>query len=165
MIAQGALSLTFSPVHTVDYYINLADQYIERGAEEICIKDMAGIGRPVKIVAGIRKRHPKILIQYHGHSTPGLSIASSLEAARNGADIIDVGMEPLSWGTGHADLLAVHAMLKDAGFSIPDINMNAYMEVRGMTQSFVDDFLGYYINDRNRFMNSHFHNMSRMYRL
>lgn len=157
MIAQAALSLTHSPLHTVDYYIELADDYIELGAEEICIKDMAGIGRPVsvgKIVKGIRQRHPKILIQYHGHSTPGFSIVSSLEAARNGADIIDVGMEPLSWGTGHADLLTVHAMLEDAGFSVPKINTKAYMEVRSLTQEFIDDFLGYYINARNRFMNS-----------
>ena len=157
MIAQGALSLTVSPVHTVEYYIKLADQYIEKGAQEICIKDMAGIGRPAsvgRIVKGIRERHPEIIIQYHGHSTPGFSIASSLEAARAGADIIDVGMEPLSWGTGHADLLAVHAMLKDAGFLVPDINMKAYMEVRKLTQEFVDDFLGYYIAPRNRYMNS-----------
>lgn len=157
MVAQGALSLTHSPIHTVDYYVNLADQFIERGAQEICLKDMAGIGRPVSIgliVKGIRKRHPKMIIQYHGHSTPGFSAASSLEAARNGADFIDVGIEPLSWGTGHADLLTMHAMLKDAGFSIRDIDMNAYMEVRALTQEFIDDFLGYFINARNRKMNS-----------
>lgn len=157
MIAQGALSITHSPVHTVDYYVNLADQYIELGAEEICIKDMAGIGRPVsigKMVKRIKKRHPKMLVQYHGHSTPGFSVASSLEAARAGADIIDVGMEPLSWGTGHADLLTIHEMLKDAGFSLPDINTQAYMAARSLTQEFIDDFLGYYINPQNRYMNS-----------
>jgi len=157
MIAQAALSLTHSPVHTVDYYIDLADKYIDLGAEEICIKDMAGIGRPVsigKITKGIRERHPDIIIQYHGHSTTGFSIVSALESARNGADIIDVGMEPLSWGTGHADLLTVHAMLDDAGFSVADINNEAYMETRAMTQEFIDDFLGYFINPRNRFMNS-----------
>ncbi len=157
MIAQGALSLTYSPVHNVDYYINLADQYIECGAEEICIKDMAGIGRPAsigKIIKGIRDRHPDIIIQYHGHSTPGFSVASSLEAARNGADYIDVGMEPLSWGTGHADLLTIHEMLRDAGFKVADINMDAYMEVRRLSQAFMDDFLGLYINPTNRRMNS-----------
>jgi len=157
MIAQAALSLTHSDLHTVAYYKQLADSYIELGAQEICIKDMAGIGRPVsigKITKGIRERHPDIIIQYHGHSTPGLSIASSLEAARNGADIIDVGMEPLSWGTGHADLISVHAMLKDAGFTLPDINMKAYMEVRKLSKEFIDDFLGAYINPQNRYLNS-----------
>jgi len=157
MIAQGALSLTFSPIHTVDYYINLANQYLAAGAQEICIKDMAGIGRPVsigKIVAGIKANHPEVTIQYHGHSTPGFSVVSALEAARAGADIIDVGMEPLSWGTGHADLLTVHAMLKDAGFHVADIDMSAYMEVRRLSQKFMDDYLGYFINDQNRKMNS-----------
>lgn len=157
MIAQGALSITVSPVHTVDYYINLADQYIDKGAEEICIKDMAGIGRPVsigKIIKGIRERHPDITITYHGHSTTGFAIVSALEAARNGADIIDCGMQPLSWGTGHCDLLSIHAMLKDAGFVLKDINMDAYMEVRSQTQKIIDNSLGYYINKQNRFLNS-----------
>ena len=153
MIAQGALSITHSPLHTVDYFIQLADQYIDLGAEEICVKDMAGVGRPAsigKIIYGIRQRHPNITIQYHGHSTPGFSVATSLEAARSGVDIIDVGMEPLSFGTGHADLLTIYAMLTDAGFQVADIDMKAYMEVRSLTQSFIDDFLGYYINPINR---------------
>ena len=157
MIAQAALSLTYSEVHTVEYYTNLANTLIELGADEICVKDMAGIGRPVylgKLVANIKTQNPNILVTYHSHSGPGLSMASILEVARAGADYIDVAMEPLSWGTGHADLLAVHAMLKDAGFKVPDINMKAYMKVRELTQSFIDDFLGYYINPRNRMMNS-----------
>ncbi len=156
MIPQGCLCITFSPIHTVDYYIKLADTLIDYGAEEICIKDMAGIGRPVsvgKMIKGIKERHPDTIVQYHGHSTPGFSVATSLEAARAGADYIDVGMEPLSYGTGHADLLTIHEMLRDAGFSLPDINMDAYMEVRSLTQEFIDDFLGYYINERNRKMN------------
>ena len=157
MIAQAALCITHSPIHTVGYYVKLADQYIERGAQEICVKDMAGIGRPVsigKIVRGIKERHPKVIIQYHGHSTPGFSVVSSLEAARAGAEIIDVGIEPLSWGTGHADLLTIHAMLEDAGFKLPPINMEAYMHARKLSNAFIDDFLGYYINPLNRQMSS-----------
>ena len=157
MIAQGAVSITHSPIHTVDYFVGLADRFIELGAQEIAIKDMAGIGRPTtigKIIKGIRERHPKIIIQYHTHSTPGFAVASTLEAAKNGADIVDVGIEPLSWGTGHADLITIHEMLKDAGFSLPDINMSAYMDTRSITKSFIDEFLGYYISPSNRNMNS-----------
>lgn len=157
MIAQAALSITYSPIHTVDYYFKLAAELIDHGADEIAIKDMAGIGRPAslgKLVSKIKAQYPKTPVQYHAHSTPGFSAASILEVARAGADIVDVGMEPLSWGTGHADLLTVHAMLQDAGFSVPPINMDAYMEARSLTQEFIDDFLGYYINARNRFMNS-----------
>lgn len=157
MISQAALSLTVSPIHTVEYYTTLADTLIEMGADEICVKDMAGVGRPAsigKIIKNIKARHPQIPVQYHGHAGPGFQMASILEAAYAGADFIDVGMEPLSWGTGHADVLAVQAMLKDAGFNVPDINMKAYMKVRSLTQKYMDDFLGYYIDPKNRVMNS-----------
>ncbi len=157
MIAQAALSLTYSKVHTVESYVQLADTLIKGGADEICLKDMAGIARPAwlgKIVEGIKKLHPDIPMQYHSHSGPGFAMASILEVCRAGVEYVDVAMEPLSWGTGHVDLLAVQAMLKDAGFDVPEINMDAYMKVRSLTQSFIDDFLGYYINPQNRYMNS-----------
>tara|TARA_B100000579_G_scaffold424734_1_gene429531 strand:- start:3729 stop:5552 length:1824 start_codon:yes stop_codon:yes gene_type:complete len=157
MISQSCLCITHSKIHTVDYYINLAKELIELGTDEIAIKDMAGIGRPSslgKIVKGIKKYNPNIIIQYHGHSGPGFSVASSLEVARCGADIIDVSMEPLSWGTTHADLLTVHEILQDDGFKVKDINRKAYMEVKSLTQEFIDDYLGLYINPKNRLMNS-----------
>ncbi len=157
MISQAALCITVSPIHTVEYFVSLADRYVDLGAEELCVKDMAGIGRPAsigRIVKGIKERHPDLLVQYHAHSTPGFSVASALEAARAGAEIIDVGMEPLSWGTGHADLLTIHAMLTDAGFSIPDVKMEAYMEARRLSQTFIDEFLGLYIDPENRYLNS-----------
>lgn len=157
MISQCCLCITYSPIHTVEYYTDLAFKLIEAGADEICIKDMAGIGRPVslgKIVAAIKAKYPDITIQYHSHAGPGFSMASILEVCQAGCDFIDVGMEPLSWGTAHADVLAVQAMLKDAGFIVPEINMEAYMEVRSLVQGMMDDFLGYYIPSRNRLMNS-----------
>ena len=156
MISQCALSITHSPIHTVEYYVNMAKQLIELGADEICIKDMAGIGRPVslgKIVAGI-KAIKDIPVQYHSHAGPGFSMASILEVCEAGCDYVDVGMEPLSWGTGHADVITVQAMLKDAGFQVPEINMEAYMKVRSLVQEFMDDFLGLYISPKNRLMNS-----------
>ena len=88
MIAQAALSLTYSEVHTVKYYINMAEELITAGADEICLKDMAGIGRPVslgKIVNAIKDAHPNILVTYHGHSGPGFAPVSILEVARAGA--------------------------------------------------------------------------------
>ncbi len=157
MISQCCLCITHSPIHTVEYYTNLAYTLIEKGADEICIKDMAGIGRPHslgQIVANIKKKYPDIPVQYHSHAGPGLNMASILEVCEAGCDYIDVGMEPLSWGTGHADILAVQAMLKDAGFIVPEINMTAYMKVRSLVQEFMDDFLGYYISPKNRMMNS-----------
>lgn len=156
MISQCSLCITYSPIHTVEYYLNIAKQLIEAGADEICIKDMAGIGRPVflgKLVEGIKKIK-NIPIQYHSHAGPGFNMASILEVCKAGCDYIDVGMDPLSWGTGHADIISVQAMLKDAGFKVAEINMSAYMKVRSMIQEFMDDFLGLYISPRNRLMNS-----------
>jgi len=157
MIPQATMCITYSDVHTAEYYINMSEQLIAAGAEEICLKDMAGIGRPVmlgKIVKAIKTSHPDIIVQYHGHSGPGFSVASMLEVAKAGVDYLDVAMEPLSWGMVHPDVITIQAMLKDAGFKVPEINMKAYMEARRLTQSFVDDFLGYFIDDRNKFMTS-----------
>lgn len=157
MISQAALSITHSPVHTVEYYMGLVDKLVEFGADEIALKDMAGVGRPAtlgKLVYEIKKKYPHIIIQYHGHTGPGLSMASTLEVAKAGADVIDTAMEPLSWGMVHPDVISVQAMLKDAGFLVKDINMNAYMEARSLTQSFIDDFLGLYINPKNKISTS-----------
>lgn len=157
MTAQGTLCITTSPVHTLEYYTNIADQLIEAGAEEICLKDMAGIGQPAllgKLTRAIKEKHPEILIEYHGHSGPGLSMASILEVCENGADIIDTAIEPLSWGKVHPDVISVQSMLKNEGFDVPEINMNAYMKARAMTQEFIDEWLGYFINPQNKIMSS-----------
>lgn len=157
MTAQGTLCITTSPVHTLEYYAHLADQEIEAGAEEICLKDMAGIGQPVflgKLTKMIKEKHPDIIIEYHGHSGPGLSMASILEVCNNGADVIDTAIEPLSWGKVHPDVISVQSMLKHAGFDVPEINMDAYMQARALTQEFIDDWLGYFINPQNKFMSS-----------
>jgi len=81
-------------------------------------------------------------------------MASMLEVAKAGVDIVDVAMEPLSWGMVHPDVITVQAMFKDAGFKVKEINMKAYMEARSMTQSFIDDFLGLFIDPGNKVMTS-----------
>ena len=157
MTPQATLCITNSPIHTAEYYANIADQLIEAGAPEICLKDMAGIGQPAmlgKLTKMIKDKHPEVIIQYHGHSGPGLSMASILEVCRNGADVIDTAIEPLSWGKVHPDIISVQSMLKNAGFDVPEINMEAYMEARKLTQEFIDDFLGYFMNPGNKLMSS-----------
>ena len=157
MISQAALSITNSPIHTVEYYMSLVDKLAEFGADEICLKDMAGIGRPTflaELTKRIKTKYPKLIVQYHGHSGPGFSPASMLEVARAGADYIDVAVEPLSWGKVHPDVITIQQMLKADGFLVKDVNMDAYMEVRSLTQEFIDDFLGYWINPSNAKMTS-----------
>ena len=157
MISQAALSITHSPIHTVEYYMGVVDHLVEYGTDEICLKDMAGIGRPTdlgRLVSEIKKKYPHIKVQYHGHCGPGFSPASMLEVARAGAEYIDVAVEPLSWGKIHPDVITIQQMLKADGFLIKDVNMDAYMEVRSLTQEFIDDFLGYWIGKTNSQMTS-----------
>ena len=157
MISQVALSITNSPVHTVDYYMGVVDKVVEYGCDEICLKDMAGVGRPTflaELTARIKKKYPHIAVQYHGHSGPGFSPASMLEVARAGADFLDVAVEPLSWGKVHPDVITVREMLRVDGFQVKDLNMDAYMEVRSLNQRFIDEFLGYWIDPNNAQMSS-----------
>lgn len=157
MTPQGTLCITTSPVHTIEYYCKLADEEIAAGAEELCLKDMAGIGQPAflgELTRRIKEKHPDVILEYHGHSGPGLSMASMLEVAKNGMDILDVAIEPLSWGKVHPDVISVQSMLKNAGFDVPEINMDAYMKARAMTQEFIDEWLGYFINPQNKYMSS-----------
>ncbi len=157
MTPQATLCITTSPIHTAEYYAAIADKLIEAGAPEICLKDMAGIGQPAmlgKLTKMIKDKHPEIIIEYHGHSGPGLSMASVLEVCKNGADVIDTAIEPLSWGKIHPDVISVQSMLKHYGFDVPEIDMDAYMEARKLTQEFIDDFLGYFMNPANKLMSS-----------
>jgi Pyruvate/oxaloacetate carboxyltransferase len=65
MISQVALSITHSPIHTVEYYMDIVDKVVEYGADEIALKDMAGIGRPVflgKLVKAIKDKYPHIKV-------------------------------------------------------------------------------------------------------
>lgn len=157
MTPQATLCITTSPIHTVEYYSGIADQLVAAGATEICLKDMAGIGQPAmlgQLTRSIKEKHPDVIIQYHGHSGPGLSMASILEVCNNGADVIDTAIEPLSWGKVHPDIISVQSMLKNEGFEVDEINMNAYMQARTLTQEFIDDWLGYFINPGNKLMSS-----------
>lgn len=157
MISQVALSITHSPVHTVEYYMGVVDKVVEYGCDEICLKDMAGVGRPTflaELTSCIKKKYPKLIVQYHGHTGPGFSPASMLEVARAGADYLDVAVEPLSWGKIHPDVITIREMMRADGFLVKDLNMDAYMEVRRLTQKFIDDFLGYWINPANHLMSS-----------
>lgn len=81
-------------------------------------------------------------------------MASMLEVAKNGGDILDVAIEPLAWGMVHPDVISVQSMLKHAGFDVPEINMDAYMKARAMTQEFIDEWLGYFINPKNKISSS-----------
>ncbi len=98
---QIALSYTTSPVHTVDYYVQLAKEVEEMGADSICIKDMAGVLLPddaYELVTKL-KANTKLPLELHGHCTGGIGELTYMKAIEAGIDIIDTALSPLSGGT------------------------------------------------------------------
>ena len=98
---QIALSYTTSPIHTVDYYVNLAKEVEAMGADSLCIKDMAGVLLPevaYELVSKL-KQTVKMPIELHSHCTGGIMEVTYLRAIEAGVDIIDTALSPLSGGT------------------------------------------------------------------
>lgn len=99
--AQVAISYTLSEVHTLDYWVKLAKQIEEMGANSICIKDMAGLLVPYEAerLVGALKGAVSLPIQLHTHYTSGVGAMTYLKAVEAGCDIIDTAMSPFSMGT------------------------------------------------------------------
>ncbi len=100
--AQVAISYTISDVHTIDYYVKLAKEIEEMGANSICIKDMAGLLVPyqaAELVGALKEAVPNLPIQLHTHYTSGVASMTYLKAIEAGCDIIDTAMSPFAMGT------------------------------------------------------------------
>ena len=98
---QIALSYTTSPVHTIDYFVNLAKEVEAMGADSICIKDMAGVLLPndaYELVSKIKKE-TSIPLELHTHCTGGIAEMTLMKAIEAGVDIVDTALSPLSGGT------------------------------------------------------------------
>lgn len=112
---QIALSYTTSPVHTIDYYINLAKEVEKMGADSLCIKDMSGILLPNDAYNLIKalKQNTCLPINLHGHATAGIMEATYLKAIEAGVDIIDTALSPLSGGTSQIATESMYHILKN----------------------------------------------------
>lgn len=98
---QAAISYTISPVHDIAYFVRLAKEYENCGADSICIKDMAGLLVPYeaeKLVKELKKT-VKVPIQLHTHYTSGVASMTYLKAIEAGVDIVDCALSPLAMGT------------------------------------------------------------------
>jgi len=102
--AQGTISYTVSPVHTVDLWVDLGRQIEDMGAHSICIKDMAGLLDPYSAFELVTrlKDAVSIPIHLHCHATTGLSIPTLLKAAEAGVDVVDTATSPMSMTYGHS---------------------------------------------------------------
>ena len=120
---QIALSYTTSPVHTVEYYVNLAKEIEKMGADSICIKDMAGVLMPndaYKLISALKK-NTKLPIELHSHCTAGLCEMTYLKAIEAGVDIVDCALSPLSGGTSQPCTEALNLALRGTEYD-PKLN-------------------------------------------
>ena len=123
---QIALSYTTSPIHTVDYYVELAKEIEKMGADSICIKDMAGVLLPedaYELVSRL-KASVKLPIELHGHCTGGIMEMTYRKAIEAGVDIIDTALSPLSGGTSQPSTEAFQYALEGTEFD-PKLNVEA----------------------------------------
>jgi oxaloacetate decarboxylase alpha subunit len=113
--AQGAMSYTVSPVHTIDLWVDLGRQIEDMGAHSICIKDMAGLLTPnvaFELVTRL-KQAVEIPIHMHCHATTGMSTATCLKAAEAGIDRVDGAISSMSLTYGHSATESLVAILDE----------------------------------------------------
>ena len=139
---QIALSYTTSPVHTIDYYVSLAKEIEQLGADSICIKDMAGVLTPedaTKLVKALKKEI-KLPLELHSHSTAGVCEMTYMAAIKAGVDIVDTSMSPLSNGTAQPSTQALNIALKGTKYD-PKLNLDAIHEAEPIVTEIVDKYL------------------------
>ncbi|MCO4320129.1 sodium-extruding oxaloacetate decarboxylase subunit alpha [Aliidiomarina quisquiliarum] len=122
--AQGTLSYTVSPVHTLDTWLDMAAELESLGCHSICIKDMAGLLRPYEaeeLITALKKR-VKVPIAMQCHATTGLSTATYMKAIDAGIDMLDTAISPMSMTYGHSATETIVAMVegtaRDTGLSL-----------------------------------------------
>lgn len=128
--AQAAISYTTSPVHNIEYYVNLAIEMEKMGADSICIKDMSGILLPYVAEKLVRelKKNIRVPLEIHSHFTSGIANQTYMKAIEAGVDIIDTAMSPLGMGTSQPATEPMIASLEGSEF-YPDIDMNLLLEI------------------------------------
>ena len=123
---QIALSYTTSPIHTIEYYVNLAKEIEKLGADSLCIKDMAGVLLPndaYELISKL-KANTKLPIELHSHCTGGICQLTYMKAIEAGVDIIDTALSPFSDGTSQPTTEAFNYALKGTKYD-PKLNQEA----------------------------------------
>jgi len=148
--AQGAISYTTSPVHTIDNWVDMAKRLEDMGCHSLCIKDMAGLLKPYvaeELITKI-KASTNIPLALHCHATTGLSIATHQKAIDSGIDIIDSAISSMSMTYGHTPtetlVSIVEGEARDTGLDLPKLaEISAYFrEVRKKYVKFEGELKG-----------------------
>ena len=117
--AQGTISYTTSPVHTIDAYVALAKEQVAMGVDSLCIKDMAGIltpGAARELVGALVKALPELPIQVHSHMTSGMAAAMYMAAVEAGAGCVDCAISTMSSFSSQPPTESIVAILESEGF-------------------------------------------------
>ncbi|NLB19694.1 MAG: pyruvate carboxylase subunit B [Clostridium sp.] len=139
---QLAISYTVSPVHTLDYFVDLVKKMDAMGADSICIKDMAGILMPdmaFNLVTELKKR-TKLPINVHSHTTAGLTHLVMLRAMEAGADIVDTVISPFSGGTSHIAAETIIETAKNIGRDV-DYNEEALLDTYELANELAQKYI------------------------
>lgn len=148
--AQGAISYTTSPVHTIDNWVDMAKRLEDMGCHSLCIKDMAGLLKPYvaeELITKI-KASTNIPLALHCHATTGLSIATHQKAIDSGIDIIDSAISSMSMTYGHTPTETLVSIVeggpRDTGLDLPKLaEISAYFrDVRKKYAKFEGELKG-----------------------
>ncbi|MGF7186299.1 oxaloacetate decarboxylase alpha subunit [Desulfitispora alkaliphila] len=117
--AQLTISYTISPMHNLEYYVDLGKTYKEMGADSICIKDMAGIISPQGAYDLVSQLKEKVglPVQMHCHYTSGMASMVYMKAIEAGLDVVDTAMSPLAMGSSQPATETMVAALKDMEYN------------------------------------------------
>ncbi len=128
--AQGTLSYTTSPVHTIEKYVSDAREQVELGIDSLCIKDMAGLLSPTKskeLVTALRENFD-IPIQIHCHATSGMADSAYLEGVRAGAGAVDCAISSMAGYSSQPPVETIHAIFRETEFDV-DLDLEALRKV------------------------------------
>ncbi len=117
--AQGTISYTTSPVHTIPVYVALAKEQVAMGIDSLCIKDMAGIltpGAARELVGALVKALPDLPIQVHSHMTSGMAAAMYMAAVEAGAGCVDTAISTMSSFSSQPPTESMVAILESEGY-------------------------------------------------
>ena len=111
---QASICYTIGPPYSIDYFVAMARQLADVGADSICIKDMAGLITPYAAYELVRrlKAELDLPIHLHSHATSGMATTAHLKAVEAGVDIVDTAISSLSLTTSHPPTESIVSMLQ-----------------------------------------------------
>ncbi|KYC52682.1 MAG: Pyruvate carboxylase subunit B [Candidatus Methanofastidiosum methylothiophilum] len=141
--AQGALSYTISPVHTIEYYIKAAEEMVALDIDSICIKDMAGLINPMDAYNLVKslKENFDLPVCLHSHCTSGMAPTSYFKAIEAGVDIIDTAIGPFSFGTSQPGVETMYAMLENTEYK-SDIDIERIYKIANYFKKLKEKYKG-----------------------